>query len=314
MSESTLHEALRLEDVVPGPSVVTIGAFDGVHRGHQTLLRRAVDAAWRREVRSAAVTFDPHPAAVVRPGTEPPPLQTLEDRVASLYEAGVDLVLVLEFTPEIAALEPEVFLERVLVERLQAVKVVVGSNFRFGHKAAGDVMTLAEGGDVHGYETEAVTLLELRGEPISSTSIRQRLAAGDVDWSSRALGRPHRVVGEVVAGDGRGRTIGVPTANVEPAEGLVVPANGVYAGHAHLGERSWPCVTNVGTRPTFDGTSVTVEAHLLDAEVDLYGQRLAVDFAYRLRGERKFAGPDELVAQIRRDLDEARQRLDVQGP
>jgi riboflavin kinase / FMN adenylyltransferase len=311
VSEPIPQDALRLEEVVPGPSVVTIGAFDGVHRGHQTLLRRAVDAAWEREVRSAAVTFDPHPMAVVRPGTEPPSLQTLEDRVASLYAAGVDLVLVLEFTREIASLEPEVFLERVLVDRLQAVKVVVGTNFRFGHKAAGDVVSLAEGGDRHGYESEAVTLLELRGEPISSTSIRQRLATGDVAWATEALGRPHAVVGEVVAGDGRGRTIGVPTANVEPPEGLVVPGNGVYAGHASEGGRRWPCVTNVGTRPTFDGTSVTVETHLLDADVDLYGRRLTVEFEHRLRGEKKFSGPDELVAQIRRDLDKARGRLEA---
>jgi riboflavin kinase / FMN adenylyltransferase len=309
VSEPIPQRALRLDDVVPGPSVVTIGAFDGVHRGHQTLLRRAVDAARAREVRSAAVTFDPHPMAVVRPGTEPPSLQTLEDRVASLYEAGVDLVLVLEFTREVATLEPEVFLERVLVDRLEAVKVVVGTNFRFGHRAAGDVVSLAEGGERHGYATEAVTLLELEGEPISSTSIRQRLAAGDVAWSARALGRPHAVVGEVVAGDGRGRTIGVPTANIEPDPGLVVPANGVYAGHASDGERRWPCVTNVGTRPTFDGTSVTVETHLLDADLDLYGRRLRVGFEHRLRGERKFSGPDELVTQIRRDLDEARDRL-----
>jgi riboflavin kinase / FMN adenylyltransferase len=216
---------------------------------------------------------------------------------------------VLEFTRELASLEPEDFLERVLVGRLEAVKVVVGTNFRFGHKAAGDVVTLAEAGEVHGFEAEAVTLLELRGEPISSTSIRQALAAGDVRWATEALGRPHEVAGPVVPGDGRGRSIGIPTANVQPPDELVVPANGVYAGHARLGERRWPCVTNVGTRPTFDGTTVTVESHLLDAEVDLYGQRLAVTFEHHLRDERRFSGPEELVAQIRRDLAKARGRL-----
>jgi riboflavin kinase / FMN adenylyltransferase len=309
VTDEPVHEALRVDDVEPWPSVVTIGSFDGVHRGHQTLVRRAVDAASERGVRSVAVTFEPHPSAVVRPGSEPPYLQTLSDRITSLYVAGIDRVLVLDFTPALAALEPHEFLERVLVGRLAPLKVVVGTNFRFGHKAAGDVVVLAEGGEQHGYEVEAVTLLELDGEPISSSTIRDRLAAGDVAWPTRALGRPYEVVGEVVAGEGRGRTIGVPTANVAPAGGLLVPANGVYAGHARLGERSWPCVTNVGTRPTFDGRGVTVESHLLDVEEELYGQRLAVSFEHRLRGERKFDGPDELVAQIRRDLDTARELL-----
>ena len=309
MTDEFVDHALRVDDVEPGPSVVTIGSFDGVHRGHQTLVRRAVGAASERGVRSVAVTFEPHPSAVVRPGSEPPYLQTLEDRITSLYVAGIDRVLVLDFTPALAGLEPHEFLERVLVGRLAPLKVVVGTNFRFGHKAAGDVVVLAEGGEQHGYEVEAVTLLELDGEPISSSAIRDRLADGDVAWPARALGRPYEVVGEVVAGEGRGRTIGVPTANVAPVDGLLVPANGVYAGHARLGERSWPCVTNVGTRPTFDGRDVTVEAHLLDVEEELYGQRLAVSFEHRLRGEQKFDGPDELVAQIRRDLDEARALL-----
>lgn len=309
MSHDIPRGALRLDDVVPGPSVVTVGAFDGVHRGHRTLVRRAVDAARDRGVRSAAVTFDPHPSAVLRPGSEPPRLQTLDDRVATLADAGVDLVVVLGFTRELASLPPEAFLERVLVERLKAVKVVVGTNFRFGHKAAGDVTTLTEGGERHGYEVEAVSLLELDGEPISSSTIRERLARGDVAWCARALGRPHEVVGEVVAGEGRGSTIGVPTANVAPAPGLAVPANGVYAGHARAAGDRWPCVTNVGTRPTFDGTGVRVEAHLLDAEVELYGRWLAVGFEHRLRGEQRFSGPQELVAQIGRDVDEARQRL-----
>ena len=311
MTEELPRHALRIDEVAPGASVVTIGAFDGVHRGHQTLVRRAVGAARERGVRSVAVTFDPHPAAVVRPGSEPPFLQTLADRVNSLHVAGVDEVVVLEFTRQLASLAPHEFLEEILVGRLAPVKVVVGTNFRFGHKAAGDVVVLAEGGERHGYEVEAVTLLELDGEPISSTSIRDRLAAGDVTWTTRALGRPYEVVGEVVAGEGRGRTIGVPTANVAPVPGLVVPTNGVYAGHARVGERRWPCATNVGTRPTFDGSAVTVESHLLDAEEELYGRLLAVTFEHRLRGERKFDGPGELVAQIHRDLDEARALLSV---
>jgi riboflavin kinase / FMN adenylyltransferase len=307
----SLEQALHLDDVVPSPSAVTIGNFDGVHRGHQVLLRRTVDAARHRDVRSVAVTFDPHPAAVLRPGSEPLALQSLDDRIETMYETGVDQVLVLPFSTELASMEPHVFLEKVLVERLEAVKVIVGTNFRFGHKALGDVVTLNEAGAVYGFEIEAVTLLDVEGRPISSSEIRDRLAVGDVEWSAAALGRPHRVRGPVVAGEGRGRTIGVPTANVAPPEGLVVPAHGVYAGHAERDGKRWPCVTNVGTRPTFGGRGVSVEAHLLDTEVDLYGEPLGITFEHHLRAERRFEGPDELVAQIRRDIEEARRRLGI---
>jgi riboflavin kinase / FMN adenylyltransferase len=262
-------------------------------------------------VRSVAITFDPHPAAVLRPGSEPLALQTLDDRVAALHDTGVDVVLVLSFSQELASLGPHVFLEKVLVDRLEAVKVIVGTNFRFGHKAAGNVVTLNEAGAIYGFEIEAVTLLDVDGRPISSSEIRGRLAVGDVEWAASALGRPHRVRGPVVQGDGRGRTIGVPTANVEAPEGLQMPAHGVYAGHAELDGRRWPCVTNVGTRPTFAGVGVSVEAHLLDVEVELYGQPLAIDFEHHLRPERRFAGPDELVAQIRHDIEEARRRLNA---
>jgi riboflavin kinase / FMN adenylyltransferase len=302
-------DALHLDEVDVAPSVVTIGNFDGVHRGHQVLLRRAVDAARDRGVRGVAVTFDPHPAAVLRPGSEPPALQTLEDRVAALYATGVDLVLVLAFSKELASLGPHVFLEKVLVERLQAVKVIVGTNFRFGHKALGDVVTLNEAGADYGFETEAVTLLDVDSRAISSSEIRDRLAEGDVAWATSALGRPHLVRGPVVAGEGRGRTIGVPTANVAPPPGLQLPANGVYAGHAELDGERWPCVTNVGTRPTFDGRETSVEAHLLDVDLELYDRRLGVTFEHHLRSEQRFDGPDELVAQIRHDIDRARTLL-----
>ena len=293
-------------EVAESPSAVTIGNFDGVHRGHQVLLRRAVDAAHDRGVRSVAITFEPHPAAVLRPGSEPPRLQTLEDRVAELGNAGVDLVLVLPFTEELAALSPQAFVHRVLVDRLQAVRVVVGTNFRFGHRAAGDVVTLVEEGEVHGFGTEAVTILELDGIPLSSSAVRARLAEGDIDWVTRALGRPHHLPGTVVPGDGRGRTIGVPTANLDVPGDLVVPPNGVYAGHVrHAGER-FAAVTNVGVRPTFDGAARTVETHLLDVDLDLYGRSVDVTFEHRLRGEQRFDGPEQLVARIRTDIDEAR--------
>jgi riboflavin kinase/FMN adenylyltransferase len=296
--------AWSLDDVAPAPSVVTIGFFDGVHRGHQTLIRRAVTEAEDRGVRSVAVTFDRHPAEVVRPGSQPRYLQSRDRKVAALVDQGVDLVLVLAFDLERSRQPAEEFIETVLGGPLQARKVIVGTNFRFGHKATGDVVMLADHGTSLGYETEAVSLLHLGDTPISSSEIRQHLEAGDVAWAAEALGRPFVVEGAVVRGDGRGRSIGVPTANVQIDERMQVPSGGVYAAWATVvGEREpHPAVVNIGTRPTFGGETVTVEAHLLDGERDLYGIRLVVAFVERLRDERRFDGVDELVTQIHRDI------------
>ena len=313
----TAREGVQwLDDVEPEPSVVTIGNFDGVHRGHQLLLGRTVNAALDRGVRSVAVTFDPHPAAVLRPGSEPPSLGSIEERTEQLLDVGVDLVVLLPFTRELSELQPQEFITHVLAGRLRAVRVVVGSNFRFGRGATGDVVSLVELGETHGFDVEAVAVRDLDGEPISSTGIRDALARGDVEGAAAALGRPHQVRGEVVRGEGRGRTIGIPTANVAVPQGRQVPAHGVYAGHAIAGEQRWPCVTNVGVRPTFDAGSVpTVETHLIDTpEVDLYGETLTVTFERRLRGEHRFDGVDQLVSQIRRDIDDARAWLDPSEP
>jgi riboflavin kinase / FMN adenylyltransferase len=294
-------------EVTPAASVVTIGNFDGVHRGHQVLLRRATQQAEDAGVRSVAVTFDPHPAAILRPGSEPPALQTLDERLDTLLAHGIDLVVVLPFTRELASSAPETFVEQVLVDRLQATKVVVGTNFRFGQRAAGDVVTLVEEGERHGFTTEAVTLLDVDGAPISSSAVRERLAAGDVDWVRRALGRVYTLTGEVVVGEERGRTIGFPTANLAVAPGLALPGDGVYAGDVTLPDgQAHPAVTNVGMRPTFDGTTRSIEAHLLDVDRDLYGRTITVGFARRIRGERRFDDVQDLVAQIRADIDVAR--------
>lgn len=300
-----------LDALVAAPSVVTIGNFDGVHRGHRVLLRRTVDTAADRGLRAVAMTFDPHPAAVLRPGSEPPRLQSLDDRIALLADTGVDLVAVVPFDAALAALSPQDFVARVLVAGLGVERVVVGTNFRFGNRAAGDVVTLVEQGEDHGFSVEAVTLHELEGVPLSSSAIRERLSKGELDWPTAALGRPFSVHGEVVTGEGRGRTIGVPTANLDVAAGLLVPGNGVYAGHAGDGERTWPAVTNVGVRPTFDGVGRSVEVHLLDTEVELYGRVVRFSFEHRLRGEQRFDGPEALVAQIRRDIASARDHLGV---
>jgi len=293
------------------PSVVTIGNFDGVHRGHQVLLRRAAALAERHDVRSVAVTFDPHPAVLLRADAAPPRLQTLEDRIAALAAAGLDAVLVLPFTRELASFTPAAFVAEVLAGSLAAVRVVVGTNFRFGAKAAGDVVTLVELGEEHGFAPEAVTLLELDGRRISSSAIRDHLQDGDLAWATAALGRPYELAGVVVDGDGRGRGIGFPTANLAIAPELVVPATGVYAGHAWWDDAWVPAVTNVGLRPTFDGTTRTVEVHLLDVDEDLYGSTLRFRFLHRLRAERRFDGVAALVAQIRADVSRARELLAV---
>lgn len=307
-----------LADVPVVPSVVTIGVFDGVHRGHRVLLARAVERAQSDGLRSVAVTFDRNPLAVVRPDDAPPSLQALDDKVAALLATGINHVHVLVFDAEAAQEDPRDFADRVLAGPLAARHVIVGENFRFGHRAAGDVALLREVGPDLAFTVAGVELVDHDGQVVSSSAIRAAIAAGDVAHAADLLGRPHRLSGRVVPGEGRGRTIGVPTANVAVVDGLALPATGVYAtrvarraldGVTGPTGEEWPAVTNIGTRPTFDGRGVTVEAHLLDVEVDLYGREVVVDLVARLRGERRFDGVDALVAQIRTDIGDARQLL-----
>jgi riboflavin kinase / FMN adenylyltransferase len=308
MGEGRIVSALG--DVTADPSVVSIGFFDGVHRGHQTIIRRAVQQAAERDVRSAVVTFDRHPMEVIQPGSQPKLLMTLSRRAQSLAELDVDLVVVVPFTDELRHLSPEDFIDHVLVERLQAVRVVVGANFRFGHKAAGDVALLAEVGPSRGFEAEGVTLLELDGLVISSTEIRAAVERGDVEHAAQLLGRPHVVDGIVVRGDHRGAALGFPTANLQVSRRITVPARGVYAGMCRLPDgRSLPTATSVGVNPTFGGQELRVEAHLLEFDGDLYGSEVAIDFRHRLRDETRFETVEALVEQMRRDVDEARRLL-----
>lgn len=308
-----LRVAHHLDEVEPAPSVVTIGVFDGVHRGHRAIIGRAVREAAARDQRAVATTFDRHPMEVIRPGSQPSYLQSLDRKIEALLDAGVDLVVVIPFTQAFSERSPHEFVQRVLAGPLQATKVVVGTNFRFGHHAAGDVVTLTDFGRGLGFGVEAVTLLQHEGKPISSTAVRDHLAVGDVEWAAAALGRPFVLEGVVVRGEGRGRSIGIATANLEVAERMQTPAGGVYACEAwrtgNPGQR-WAAVVNSGTRPTFGGEHPTVEAHLLDADLDLYGDHLAIAFVRRLRDERRFSGPDELVGQIQRDIAAARGALD----
>jgi riboflavin kinase / FMN adenylyltransferase len=297
-----------------GRSVVTIGEFDGVHTGHQRIVRRAAELAAELGLPVVVVTFDPHPDEVVRPGSHPPLLSTARRRGELLAGLGVDAVLLLPFTLEFSRLGPDEFVQAVLADRLHAARVVVGENFRFGHRAAGNVALLGELGEKYDFAAEGVPLLADAGGTISSTGIRARLAAGDVAGAARDLGRPHRVEGIVARGHRRGRSLGFPTANLETLPHTAIPADGVYAGWlasldpAGTEEERWPAAISIGTNPTFDGRERTVEAYALDRDdLDLYGAHVAVDFAARLRGTVRFDSVDELVAQMHRDVDAARE-------
>ncbi len=299
-----------------GRSVVTIGVFDGVHRGHRVIVARAAEIAADLGLPLVVVTFDPHPDEVVRPGSHPPLLCTPRFRAELLGTLGADAVCVLPFTYEFSQLPAEEFVRTVLVDGLRAGAVVIGENFRFGHKAAGNVALLGELGEKYEFSAEGVPLLADDKGTVSSSRIRDLLAAGDVAAAAVELCRPHRVEGIVVRGHQRGRALGFPTANAEPPPHTAIPADGVYAGWlASLDTdgtelERWPAAISVGTNPTFDGTDQTVEAYALDRDdLDLYGMHVAVEFADRIRGQARFASVDELIAQMHEDVAAAREIL-----
>ena len=298
-----------------GRSVVAIGVFDGVHRGHRAIVETAAEHGRDLGLPAVVVTFDPHPQAVLR-GTVPPVLTSVDRRVEILGEYGADAVVVLPFTKELSVLSAEEFVQRVLVDRLRASAVVVGEDFRFGHRATGDLGTLATLGEKYDFTADGVRLVA-DGETITSTRVRSLLAEGAVARAAALLGRPHRVEGEIVHGAARGRELlGFPTANMDLAPHTAVPEDGVYAGWLHRvepgpGEESWwPAAISVGTNPTFDGAERTVEAYALDRDdLDLYGVRMSVDFTERIRGQERFDSIDELVVAMRRDVDRCRELL-----
>jgi len=292
-----------------GRSVVTVGVFDGVHRGHQQLIGRAVERGRERGLPTVLVTFDPHPAEVVRPGSHPARLTTLPRRADLVAALGVDAFCVLPFTPELARTEPAEFVHEVLVAHLHAADVVVGRNFTFGYRAAGDVALLTELGRKFGFGVEGLELITDDGITFSSTYIRSCIDAGDVSAAAAALGRPHRVEGVVVHGDRRGRALGFPTANLSTPPHTALPADGVYAGRFVHGGRSLPAAISVGTNPTFSGRERTVEAYVLDVDEDFYGFEVALDIEHRLRGQERFDDVDALVAQMHRDVARTRELL-----
>lgn len=299
-----------LESYPPDASAaaVALGTFDGIHLAHRAILAEAVTRARASSLQALACTFDPHPAEVLHPGQAPAPISTLAERLELLAETGVDATVVLDFTAELAAMEPEAFVKDVLVDRLRAREVVVGFNHRFGRDARGDARLLETLGARYGFRAHLVPALTVDGVTVSSTEVRAALQRGDVDRAARLLGRAYSLPGTVIAGAGRGRTLGFPTANVEVDRPPLVPA-GVYACRARLAGALHPAVVNVGVRPTFGGQTLAVEAHLLDFKGDLYGARMILQFVARLRDERRFPSVEALASQIHDDVVAARRHL-----
>ena len=296
----------------PEPSAVTIGFFDGVHRGHQAVFRRTMDIAKAEKLCPVAVTFDRHPREVLTPGKQPALLTTLERKAGLIAELGMHTLLVLEFTEDFSRWPPEAFVRRVLAEGLNARHTVIGSNFTFGYKAMGTLQMLAELGRAHGFAVEGVELLEVDGRPVSSSSIREALSGGDLAWPTAALGRRFAVDGRVVGGAGRGAEMGFPTANLEVSPAMQLPGRGIYAGRGVLEDGSaYIAAIDVGTNPTFGDEPLRVEAFLLDFDGDLRGQGISIEFWERLRDEVRFDSAEELARQI--DLDVHRTREIVHG-
>ena len=288
--------------------VVAIGNFDGAHRGHAHIFAAAKRLAGARGGEAVVLTFEPHPAKVLAPSFAPPLITTAGRKLELLAEAGLDVAVIEPFDRQLAAMSAEDFVRQVLAESLGARHIVVGYDFTFGAKRSGDVHTLTALGEQHGFGVTVVPPVSIDGIVCSSTKVREFVLEGRVDGAALLLGRAPELEGEVVRGAGRGRTIGVPTANVKN-ETELAPKNGVYAGWAERlsdGAR-WGAAINIGTNPTFvSGNQVSVEAHLLDCDEDLYGQRLRLGFVQRLRDEERFGSFEALVAQIKRDIEQAR--------
>ncbi|MGI8679838.1 MAG: bifunctional riboflavin kinase/FAD synthetase [Jatrophihabitans sp.] len=298
-----------------GHCVVTIGVFDGIHRGHAAIIGDAVSLAAELGIPSALITFVPHPSEVVRPGSHPPVLTSIVRRAELVERLGIDVFLALPFSLEFSKMAPDAFVHHALVERLHASAVIVGENFRFGHKAAGDVELLAELGRRFGFTARGVPLVHDGDTPLSATYVRSCVQAGDMARAAEVLGRPHRVDGVVERGDQRGRDLGYPTANLRADAWAAVPADGVYAGRVVLLDE-WgrtierpplgTAAISVGTNPTFEVRQRRVEAFVLDFDGDLYGTHIGVEFVQRLRGMEKFDGVDALVEQMTADVVQTR--------
>ncbi len=302
-----LYSPEELDGPLPHP-LATVGNFDGVHLGHQRIfatLRERVEPVGGTVV---AITFNPHPQKVLHPDSAPRLIATREQKIRLLGEAGAEVMLDLPFTRELAGLSPEEFVQRTLLRSLAIREIHVGRNFRFGRDRAGDFETLERLGRKHGFAAVPITGVRHGGERISSSLVRKALGAGDVRLAAELLGREEELTGTVVEGDRRGRAIGFPTANLA-VDNELIPFTGVYVTRLVVDGRPLPSVTNIGSRPTFPGAGNAVETHVLGFDGDLYGRRVALRFVERLRDERRFAGREELVDQIRADVEQARQLL-----
>jgi riboflavin kinase / FMN adenylyltransferase len=301
-----IYRSLRETPDDFGPCAITIGNFDGAHLGHQRILHRVSALAREEGWKSAALTFDPHPAKLVAPASAPRLLTTLDERARMILEQGIDEILILPFTPEIAALGPEDFVREILVDKLKARAVLVGANFHFGKRAAGDAGMLEELGERYSFETDIIVPVVWRKRVISSTEIRRAIEGGDISTACRMLGRPYALRGAVVPGEGRGSKQTVPTLNLD-TRAEVLPKNGVYVTRTRErgSAREWPSITNVGYRPTFDGQTRTIETYLLAALEGGAPEEISVEFLRRVRDERKFENAEALKAQILRDVNRA---------
>jgi riboflavin kinase/FMN adenylyltransferase len=284
-----------------GSTVVAIGNFDGIHLGHQKILREVVERSRRSGSVAAAITFDPHPLCVLRPADAPPLISTLDQRIAMMDALGLDAVLVLKFDLDLSRLSPDEFVQEILAEGLHVCAVLVGGNFRFGHRHAGDTKLLAELGRRYSFSVETILPVEFRGTVVSSSRIRQAIREGRVGLAARWLGRPFALCGAVRTGTGRGRQVVVPTLNLETGQELL-PRTGVYATETSVGGTVYRSATNVGYRPTFDGKRLTIESHLFDFSSEVTGGPIEVRFCTRLRDEKKFPAIEALREQVSRDL------------
>lgn len=298
-----------LTDISLPSSWLTIGVFDGVHLGHQEIIRNLTAGAHENGAPAVVLTFSPHPALVLA-GVQIKCLSTPEERASLLTNLGVDVVITHPFDKDVANLSPEAFMGQIK-RQLGLQKLLVGYDFALGRNRSGDIARLTEIGVTLGYDVLPVAPLQLEGRILSSTAIRQQIADGDVSGAAADLGRSYSVSGPIIRGDGRGRTIGIPTANVDVLLDKAVPANGVYACWVTARGEKHKAVTNIGVRPTFTTGEVVprVEAHLLDFDADLYDQTITVEFVERLRGEQKFSGIDALLAQIKLDIVRANEIL-----